>query len=118
LRDFTDAAGRSWRASIREEAGTDYKGRFYLVLARRDGGGEDALPLEDVRWNSERTARRTIETMSEVELRRRLRSALGRAGAPRFWEAVLSTLVRAPTGNLDPLAGRDPVGLDARVRRQ
>jgi len=82
LRDFTDAAGRSWQASIREEAGSDYKGRFYLVLAPRDGS--DALPLEDVRWNSERTARRTLETMSEVELRRRLRSALGRAGAPRF----------------------------------
>jgi len=83
LRDFTDAAGRSWRATIREEAGTDYKGRFHLVLTPGDRSGEE-LPLEDVRWNSERTARRTIETMSEVELRRRLRSALGRAGAPRF----------------------------------
>ena len=84
MRDFTDTAGRSWLAAIREEAGTDYKGRFYLVLSPRDASGGDALPLEDVRWNSERTARRTLETMSEVELRRRLRSALGRAGAPRF----------------------------------
>jgi hypothetical protein len=83
LRNFTDAAGRSWQASIREEAGTDYKGRFYLVLSPGDRSAEE-LPLEDVRWNSERTARRSIETMSEVELRRRLRSALGRAGAPSF----------------------------------
>jgi hypothetical protein len=83
LRDFTDAAGRSWHASIREEAGTDYKGRFYLVLTAADRSSEE-LPLEDVRWNSERTASRSIETMSEVELRRRLRSALGRSGAPGF----------------------------------
>lgn len=83
MRDFTDPAGRIWRASVREEPGTDYKGRFHLVLAPRDGGEGDALSLEDVRWNSERTARRTIETMSVVELRRRLRSAIGRSGAPK-----------------------------------
>lgn len=83
MRQFTDAAGRAWLATIREEAGTDYKGRFYLLLTPADRA-EEELPLEDIRWNSERTARRTIETMSEVELRRRLRSALGRAGAPVF----------------------------------
>ena len=65
-------------AGIAERPGADYKGRFYLVL-RPSGtseGGEVAL--EDVRWNSEKTARRTLETMSGVELRRRLRSARGR----------------------------------------
>jgi hypothetical protein len=81
LRDFTDTAGRAWQASVREDAGTDYKGRFHLVMAPRDGG--DPVALEDVRWNSERTARRTLDTMSEVELRRRLRSGLGRSGVSR-----------------------------------
>ena len=81
MRDFTDADGRAWQASVREEPGTDYKGRFHWVMAPRDGG--EPLTLEDVRWNSERTARRTLDTMSVVELRRRLRSALGRSGAPR-----------------------------------
>jgi len=38
----------------------------------------DVVALQDVRWNSERSARRTVESMSVVELRRRLRSAEGR----------------------------------------
>ena len=41
--------------------------------------GDDEVSLDDVRWNSERSAARTLETMSVVELRRRLRSARGRA---------------------------------------
>lgn len=83
MRDFTDADGRGWTASYREQEGTDYKGRFHMVLTPRDGGPEDAVALEDIRWNSERTARRTLDTMSQVELRRRLRSALGRARSLR-----------------------------------
>ena len=75
MRDFSDAEGRTWTASVREEAGQDYKGRFCLVLTN-DAGEENALV--DVRWNSERTARRTLMTMSIVELRKRLRSAVGR----------------------------------------
>jgi hypothetical protein len=83
VRDFTDTRGRAWHASVREEHGADYKGRFHLVLAPTDGSEEGAVALEDVRWNSEGTARRTLETMSEVELRRRLRSALGRSRTRR-----------------------------------
>ena len=79
MRDFTDANGQAWTASVHEEQGSDYKGRFYLLLAPKDGDDPGALALEDVRWNSERTARRTLETMSAVELRRRLRSAMGRS---------------------------------------
>ena len=75
MRDFSDAEDRTWTASVREEAGADYKGRFYLVLMN-DTGEEN--PLVDVRWNSQRTARRTLMTMSIVELRKRLRSAVGR----------------------------------------
>ncbi len=83
MRDFTDSAGATWHASVQERSGTDYKGRFEFVVWP-DGGNpaEDALPLEEIRWNSEATAERTLRTMSELELRRRLRTALGRsAGA-------------------------------------
>lgn len=79
MRDFTDSDGRSWTASVREEQGADYKGRLHLIMVPREGGEDDAVALEDVRWNSEQTARRTLETMSEVELRRRLRQARGRS---------------------------------------
>ena len=81
MREFTDAGGRSWRASAREEPSVDYKGRYFLVLEPSDGGAGETLAVREVRWNSERTAARTIATMSDVELRRRLRMALGRKPA-------------------------------------
>ena len=76
MRRFEDAQGGSWTAMVRERPGPDYKGRYYFWLEPGDGG--EGIPLLDIRWNSERTAQRTLATMSEVELRRRLRSALGR----------------------------------------
>ncbi len=78
MREFKDAEGGTWTASVREEVGpanVDYKGRFFMVLVNE--GGEESS-LVDVRWNSERTACRTLETMSIIELRRRLKSAVGR----------------------------------------
>lgn len=77
MREFTDSAGQSWIATAVADEGTDYKGRFHLVMNPSAGG--DSVELHDVRWNSERTARRTLETMSVVELRRRLRAATGRS---------------------------------------
>jgi hypothetical protein len=77
MRQFEDAEGQLWQATVRERPGPDYKGRYYFWLEPGDGGS--GVALLDVRWNSERTAQRTLATMSEVELRRRLRSALGRA---------------------------------------
>lgn len=80
MREFTDAQGGRWRASARRDdaKNADYKGRLFLVIEPLDGAAEGVLELPEVRWNSERTAERTIATMSTVELRRRLRSALGR----------------------------------------
>ncbi len=78
MKEFTDGDGRRWRAFAREEPSVDYKGRYYLVLEPVNGQASETLDLREVRWNSERTAERTIATMSGFELRRRLRSALGR----------------------------------------
>lgn len=81
MRRFRDHEGNAWVATVAREEGGDYKGRFYFVV---DGEGSQEgrrVSLTDVRWNSSRTAERTLSTMSEVELRRRLRSALGRAGS-------------------------------------
>lgn len=77
MRDFQDEQGVVWTATVDRREGTDYKGAFHLVMTPADGGSPVALT--DVRWNNERTAQRTLETMSVVELRRRLRSARGRA---------------------------------------
>jgi hypothetical protein len=81
VRRFRDHEGNAWVATVAREEGGDYKGRFYFVL---DGEGSHEgrrVSLTDVRWNSSRTAERTLATMSEVELRRRLRSAIGRASS-------------------------------------
>lgn len=78
MREFTDASGQTWIAATRKEEGPDYKGRLFMVLAPKDGGTGKPLELREVRWNSERTAERTLDTMSVVELRRRLRTAQGR----------------------------------------
>ena len=81
MREFVDGDGLSWVATVQEQDGPDYKGRYVFVLESAAEAGP--IPLTDVRWNSERTARRTLETMSDAELRRRLRSARGRT-APLF----------------------------------
>lgn len=78
MREFTDANGDPWIATVARRHGPDYKGRFHLIFTPKDGG--EVLSLIDVRWNSQASAERTLTTMSEVELRRRLRSALGRSG--------------------------------------
>lgn len=91
MRHFVDEQGTSWVASVAREEGGDYKGRFFLVMERADSAGRSAdakgdaparLPLRDVRWNSAKTAERTLATASDVELRRRLRAARGRAARP------------------------------------
>jgi hypothetical protein len=78
MTEFLDEDGRSWVATVRLESGMDYKGRYYLHL-HEEGGTDEGVSLLDVRWNRSVTAERALSTMSDVELRRRLRSALGRA---------------------------------------
>lgn len=85
-REFQDEQGVTWLAGVRERPGLDFKGRFYFVATPKDGTSRPdgrEVWLGDVRWNSEATARRTLRTMSGVELRRRLREARARiSGRP------------------------------------
>ncbi len=82
MRTFTDEEGARWNASVARRAGGDYKGRYCLAMEVAGNPGR-RVELFDVRWNSRRTGERTLATMSDVELRRRLRAALGRAAGPR-----------------------------------
>jgi hypothetical protein len=81
MREFEDEAGRRWIAAVGVREGRDFKGRYFFTARPAEGSEGPDVALGDVRWNSDRTARRTLETMSEVELRRRLRQALGRAAS-------------------------------------
>ena len=80
MREFQDESGIIWVASVEERPGGDYKGRFGFRIATKGGTGAGDLSLTEVRWNSPKTAERTLATMSEGELRRRLKIALGRKG--------------------------------------
>ena len=79
MREFADGAGVVWVASVRERFGDDYKGRFSFILTPRGEGDGEPVGLVDICWNSLETAERTLRTMSETELRRRLYSAMGRS---------------------------------------
>jgi hypothetical protein len=78
VRSFQDEQGRGWTATVGHRPGPDYQGRYHLVFQAEGATAEAGLSLPEIQWNSERTARRTLETMSLVELRRRLRAARGR----------------------------------------
>lgn len=84
MRTFQDESGRTWIATVRERPGHDYKGRYSFVFAPEGQEDGELIELADVRWNSFRTAQRTLATTSDVELRRRLRSARGRASSRAF----------------------------------
>lgn len=79
MRRFVDGDGTAWVASVSERPGDDYKGRYWFVLTPENGGSEEEVELVDIRWNRRETAEHTLQTMSEWELKRRLRSAKGRA---------------------------------------
>jgi hypothetical protein len=80
MREFLDSEGGTWVATVRSEERLDYKGRHHLFF-HPEGADGQGVELLDVKWNSQDTAERTLATMSGVELRKRLRSALGRGPA-------------------------------------
>lgn len=78
---FEDDSGRQWVATAREENTPRHHTRWYLVFHL--AGSDDRLfPMAEVKWQTRETADRTLRTMSVFELRRRLATALSRAGEP------------------------------------
>jgi len=71
MKTFADQAGRLWTATAREESTPRHHGRWHLIFQPADGAGP-AMSMPEVRWQSRRSAERTLQTMSETELRRRL----------------------------------------------
>ena len=78
MRPFTDAQGAQWQAGALEEDTPRHHGRWYLVLSSQ-AAPDTILALPQVRWQTAQSARCTLQTMSEFELHRRLRTALQRA---------------------------------------
>lgn len=78
MRTFSDATGREWVATAREEETTRHHSRWFLAFhPAADAAVEYDMP--EVRWQNSQTAERTILTMSELELQRRLKLARARS---------------------------------------
>ena len=75
---FQDETGARWIAGAREEQTPRHHGRWYMIL-HPAMEPQNVLALPEVRWQTRATAERTLETMSEFELRRRLDIARRRA---------------------------------------
>lgn len=81
MKTFTGEDGREWRATAAEEDAPRHHGRWYMVIRSTDPPDTE-LALPEIRWQTRHTAERSIRTMSEFELRRRLRMAANRRESP------------------------------------
>jgi hypothetical protein len=82
MKPFSDENGAAWVASAREEQTPRHHGRWYLVFHPEHvdaAAGSEALTMPEVRWQTRATAERTLLTMSDFELRRRLHIVRERA---------------------------------------
>ena len=77
MKEFKDDQGRLWVARAARENTQRHHGVWYLVFHPLTDPSR-LLDVEEVRWQTEATAARTLRTMSEFELRRRLKSAVAR----------------------------------------
>lgn len=91
MRSFSDTTGTEWIASAIEEETTRHHGRWFLTFRPAESGSDIEYVLSEVRWQNRQTAERTILTMSEAELRRRLRIARARGPRPVLAESLAAT---------------------------
>jgi hypothetical protein len=81
MKTFSGEDGREWVATAREEDTPRHHGRWYMVLHPSDDAGAE-LMIPEIRWKNRLTAERTLRTMSDFELRRRLRIGRRRHDTP------------------------------------
>lgn len=78
MRSFRDDEGREWTATAREEITPRHHGRWHLAFHPVDAP-DQLIPVPEVRWQTAQSAERTLQTMAEFELVRRLLAARSRA---------------------------------------
>jgi hypothetical protein len=77
MKTFTDENGQTWVATATREDTERHHGIWYLIF-HPEGDLKRRLDVGEVRWQTRATAERTLRTMSDFELRRRLQSAIAR----------------------------------------
>lgn len=78
MKIFKDEEGQTWVATAREEDTPRHHGRWYLIF-HRENDQQNVLEVPEIRWQTAATAARTLRTMSDFELRRRLGTVRERA---------------------------------------
>ncbi|MGQ0814394.1 MAG: hypothetical protein ACT4O1_07995 [Gemmatimonadota bacterium] len=78
MKAFSDDNGQNWVATALEEDTPRHHGTWYLVFHPQSDPAR-VYPVPEIRWQTAPTAARTLTTMSDFELRRRLKSAILRA---------------------------------------
>lgn len=81
MKSFKSEDGREWMATAREEDTPRHHGRWYMVIHPADDPSQE-LAVPEIRWKNRHTAERTLRTMSDFELRRRLRIGTRRHDSP------------------------------------
>jgi len=77
MKTFRDDSGQNWVATATREDTQRHHGTWYLIF-HPEGDLAKKLDVAEVRWQTRATAERTLRTMSDFELRRRLKSAIAR----------------------------------------
>ena len=77
MKVFTDEQGNRWVATAARENTQRHHGVWYMIFHPEDDPST-RLDVFEVRWQTKATAARTLRTMSDFELRRRLHSAIVR----------------------------------------
>lgn len=82
MKVFKDEHGDSWVAKAIEEETPRHHGTWYLVF-HRENDPSRVYSVPTIRWQTAATAERTLLTMSDFDLRRRVKSLLMQdAGEP------------------------------------
>ena len=76
MKKFQDEQGKDWVATAVREETVRHHSLWHLTF--KADGSDQAYPVPEIVWQTEATADRTLKTMSDFELRRRLKQALGR----------------------------------------
>lgn len=103
MKTFKAENGETWVAGAAREQTERHHGVWYLVF-HRAGDAAERLPVEEVRWQTRATAERTLRTMSDFELVRRLNSAIARYSGG-LGPSVVEGEGKAPRGSTNINAG-------------
>ena len=97
MKVFKDEHGNSWVARASEEETPRHHGTWYLTI-HSENDPSKVYEFQTIRWQTASSAARILETISDFELRRRLKSAqMQETGDPVPFEVAENKAPRQAT---------------------